>query len=79
MTDAVTLTPDQVADRLGVKRQWLMRRVQRKEVPHLRMGLYVKFTEGHVEQIIAKYAVEPRVVNPLAPTERSTNSRRRSA
>lgn len=77
MTD--TLTPDQVAERLGVHRTWVMRRVQRKEVPHLRMGQYVKFTEAQLEQILAKYAVEPKVVSPLAPTERSTNSRRRTA
>lgn len=72
------LTPDQVADRLGVTRYWLMERVRRRQVPHFRLGQRVRFSEADVAAILATHRVEPKAqdASGLAPGSRS---RRRSA
>lgn len=73
-----SLTAAELAAHLGVARTWVDVRVRRREIPHLRLGRYVKFTPAHVAAIEAQYAVAPKAANPLAPTERS-QSRNRTA
>lgn len=57
------LTPDEAAERLGHSADYWKRRARRKEVPHVRIGAAVRFTEADIEAIIAAARVEP--VDPL--------------
>lgn len=41
-------TPDDLAARFGLTREWVMARVRGGELPHLRLGRYVRFTDAHV-------------------------------
>lgn len=51
-----TYTAQEVADRLGVKKSWIMRHLH--ELPHQRPGRHIRFTERHVAEIEA--AIERR-------------------
>ncbi len=58
--------PDDLAQRLDVPREWVMRRVRTGEFPHLRLGRYVRFTDEHVRQIEAAHEVStPRGVGDV--------------
>jgi excisionase family DNA binding protein len=46
------MTSQEVADHLCMSHEWLRKKVQRREVPFVRLGRYVRFTESHVAEII---------------------------
>ena len=46
------LTTHEAADRLCMSTEWLRKKVQRREVPFVRLGRYVRFTEKHLTEII---------------------------
>src|SRR4051794_3243126 len=46
------LTSHEAAERLCMSHEWLRKKVQRREVPFVRLGRYVRFTEAHVAEII---------------------------
>ena len=50
------------AKRLGVSERWLEDRVQRREIPHRRLGRRVLFSDEDIQQIIAEAGVraQPR-------------------
>lgn len=70
-------TPDEVADMFKVTRVWLMRRLP--ELPHMRAGNYVRFSEDDVAAIRAKFHQEPKAPDTTGLAPRSATRRRRSA
>ncbi|HZC52018.1 MAG TPA: helix-turn-helix domain-containing protein [Mycobacterium sp.] len=52
------MTSQEVAERLCMSNEWLRKKVQRREVPFVRLGRYVRFTESHLAEIIAS-ATQP--------------------
>ena len=51
---------------LGVSTKWLQRRVQSGAIPHARFGKYVRFSQEHLDAIVA--AGEPKPSMVAAPT-----------
>jgi excisionase family DNA binding protein len=47
------LTITEAADVLNVPYNWLRVKVTERKVPHTRIGKHVRFTEQHLQQIIA--------------------------
>ena len=43
----------QTAAQLQVSKEWLRKRVQSKQVPHIRMGRGIRFTSAQIDLIIA--------------------------
>lgn len=52
------LSPDDMAAKYGVSRAFVMKRVQTRAWPFLRVGKFVRFTEEHVAQIDAMHEVQ---------------------
>lgn len=74
---STVLTPAEVAERLGKSADYWLRKASRKEVPHVRLGRSVRFTEEDVAEIVARAHVRP--ADPLTsqtPGSRSRSSRR---
>lgn len=46
------LTPDQVANLLQVKKQWLYDQVQRQALPHVRLGKQLRFKSRDIQMFI---------------------------
>jgi excisionase family DNA binding protein len=46
------MTSREAAERLCMSHEWLRKKVQRREVPFVRLGRYVRFTEAHLAEII---------------------------
>lgn len=46
------MTSQEVAERLCMSHEWLRKKVQRREVPFVRLGRYVRFTESHLAEIV---------------------------
>lgn len=46
------MTSKEAAERLCMSHEWLRKKVQRREVPFVRLGRYVRFTEAHLVEII---------------------------
>jgi excisionase family DNA binding protein len=49
MTDRL-LTVDDVAELTGMGRDWLYAQVRAGQIPHIRMGRYVRFREGAIDE-----------------------------
>lgn len=45
----------EAAQWLGVPRKWLETEVQNNRAPHVRLGKYVRFTQQHLDAIVAKH------------------------
>lgn len=67
-------TPDDLAQVLQVSAQQVKRRAASGEFPHVRLGRAFRFTDEHVQQIIASHEVAV-VVEPEAPWGRVTRRR----
>ena len=44
------LKPEQAAEILNVPKSWLMDAARRDAIPHVRLGKYVRFDQGELEQ-----------------------------
>lgn len=62
-----TLTVAEAAEVLGVGERWLAEQCRRGRVPHLRLGQARRFTETHIEQILAAHETRPRPVSAPLP------------
>lgn len=49
------LTSEQVQEILGVGKDWLNSRVQKKEIPCIKLGHYVRFDPSDIKELIVKY------------------------
>ena len=59
MTTEVLLTVPEVAELLGVERSWIQRAVKRGEIPHLRLGRYLRFRETSIAEWIRDREEKP--------------------
>lgn len=53
---ALLLTADDVADILGVSTRWVNDRTRSGEIPHVRLGRYVRYQREQVEAWISSLA-----------------------
>lgn len=60
---AALRTIPEAAEWLGVHESWLRRAVSARAVPHTRLGKHVRFSQAHLDQIVA--AGEQQVPTPL--------------
>jgi excisionase family DNA binding protein len=44
------LTVDELAQRLSVPRSWIYKNVQRKAIPYIKVGRYLRFCEASIDQ-----------------------------
>ena len=51
---------DQAAAWLGVPKSWLENKVQAGEVPHVRIGKHVRFTQAQLDEFVAWNERRPR-------------------
>ena len=75
-----THTVADLAALLGKSEDWVARKVQRREFPHLRVGQSIRFTDAHVDQILASLeqpVVIPEQAPPSGLSARSRTYRRR--
>jgi excisionase family DNA binding protein len=65
------MTSHEVAERLCMSHEWLRKKVQRREVPFVRLGRYVRFTEAHLAEIIesATHSIPSSQVRSSARTK----------
>ncbi len=57
---AMTMTPEEVAQRLGISAWWVREQIRRGRVPHLRFGRRrIALLPEHVDAIIELVTVEP--------------------
>ena len=54
------LKPDQAAELLGVPKSWVMAEARRDAIPHIRLGKYVRFDQGELEEWWQQRARGPR-------------------
>lgn len=58
--DVMTMTPEEVAQRLGISAWWVREQIRRGRVPHLRFGRRrIALLPAHVAAIIELVTVEP--------------------
>lgn len=56
----LTMTPGEVAERLGISEWWVREQIRRGRVPHLRFGRHrIALLPEHVDSIIELVTVEP--------------------
>ena len=70
-----TFSVEQVATRIGKSPDWVRRRLNRREVPCLRLGRTLKLRESDVQALYARYEQLP--VEPPNPWGLTATSRRR--
>lgn len=64
-------TYEQVAEILGVGRDWLRDQVGKQAIPHARLGRHVRFSEEHLQQILDAATV-PVAAAPEIRSKRRT-------
>ncbi|MFW7414716.1 helix-turn-helix domain-containing protein [Demequina sp. SO4-18] len=64
-----TMTPAEFAERIGMKESWV--RLHIKEIPHRRMGRFLRFTDADVEKFLESTAESDSIVQR---TSRSTTA-----
>jgi excisionase family DNA binding protein len=58
--DVMTMTPEEIAQRLGISAWWVREQIRRGRVPHLRFGRRrIALLPAHVDAIIELVTVEP--------------------
>jgi len=58
------LTPEQLAEYLQVRKQWVYERVSLGEIPHAKVGKYLRFRKTAIQKWIESKSVP--AVNPLS-------------
>lgn len=69
---ATTFTADDLADRYGHSREYVLRAAREGKWPHLRVGRQVRFTEAHVAAIDAMHEVKATAATAAASWGRKT-------
>jgi excisionase family DNA binding protein len=59
------LTAEEIAERLGVKTQWVWAQARAGRIPHVKLGRYRRFRESAVEAWICR--LEADSTSPIAP------------
>jgi excisionase family DNA binding protein len=62
------LTAEEIAERLGVKTQWVWAQARAGRIPHVRLGRYQRFRESAVEAWVCGLEAESTSAMPVAPS-----------
>lgn len=62
-SDTQWLTAEQMAGRTGVKASWFLASARLKEIPHVRLGKYVRFDPNAVIPLLER-STDTRTTNP---------------
>lgn len=68
---------DAAAEWLGVPKKWLQTRVSKGEIPHTKLGHYVRFSQEHLNAIVAAGETESGATPPVEEAPRPVPQRRR--
>lgn len=71
-----TISPDELADRIGKSGDYWTKAARAKRVPHRRLGRSIRFTEDDVTAILAAALVKPVAATPAADIAPGSASRR---
>lgn len=52
------MTTQEAADRLCISHAWLRKKIAAREVPYVRLGRAVRFSEEHIRRIIESHTTE---------------------
>jgi excisionase family DNA binding protein len=61
------LTAEEVAERLGMRTDWVWAQARAGRIPHIRLGRYRRFRESAVESWLRGLEAENMSPNPAAP------------
>ena len=61
------LTAEEIAERLGVKTQWVWAQARAGRIPHVRLGRYQRFRESAVEAWVCGLEAESTAATPPRP------------
>jgi excisionase family DNA binding protein len=64
------LTAEQVAERLGVTKEWVWAQVRRDHIPHVRLGRYRRFREEAIEEWLRRKERGGRELSAIERTNR---------
>lgn len=70
------LTAEEIAERLGVKTQWVWAQARAGRIPHVRLGRYRRFRESAVEAWVCQLEVES--TSSIATSQRRVPTRSRA-
>jgi excisionase family DNA binding protein len=62
------LTAEEIAERLGMRTDWVWAQARAGRIPHIRLGRYRRFRESAVEAWLRELEAKSTVVTPAAPT-----------
>jgi excisionase family DNA binding protein len=62
------LTAEEIAERLGMRTDWVWAQARAGLIPHIRLGRYRRFRESAVEAWLRELEAKSTVVTPAAPT-----------
>ena len=62
------LTAEEIAERLGMRTDWVWAQARAGLIPHIRLGRYRRFRESAVEAWLRELESKSTVVTPAAPT-----------
>jgi len=71
------LTAEEIAERLGVKTQWVWAQARAGRIPHVRLGRYRRFRESAIEAWVCGLEVDS--ASPIASAQRQAVPLRRRA
>jgi excisionase family DNA binding protein len=71
------LTADELAERLGMKAEWVWAQARAGRIPHLRLGRYRRFRESAVEEWLCEIETGG-TVHPSSPQSQPIPLRRRA-
>jgi excisionase family DNA binding protein len=62
------LTAEEIAERLGMRTDWVWAQARAGLIPHIRLGRYRRFRESAVEAWLRELEAKSTAVTPTAPT-----------
>lgn len=62
------LTAEEIAERLGMRTDWVWAQARAGLIPHIRLGRYRRFRESAVEAWLRELEAKSTAVTPAAPT-----------
>jgi excisionase family DNA binding protein len=71
------LTADEIAERLGMKTEWVWAQARAGRIPHVRLGRYRRFRESAVEEWLREIETSG-TGRPSSPQSRPIPLRRRA-
>lgn len=77
-TEAPTTTADELAAHLRISPRWIYEQAKRRNIPCLRVGRFIRFTDEHVAEIKAQLEQAAKPPAPVYGLSARSRHRRRS-